>query len=297
MQRLHEEDLIGHLEALGDWSVLRFPAVAEEREINRYQTIVGEQTFTREPGEALHPEREPIDVLNGMKAVLGEYNFAGQYQQRPSPASGGLIKLKWFRTYLPTDLPVKFEQIVQSWDTATSVSELADFSVCTTWGVSGQNVYLLNVHRERLEYPDLKHRVLALSKRYQPKVVLIEDKASGSQLLQDLRREGVYNLKAYKPSGDKIMRMHAASSLLEGGFVYIPIKEEWRDGYLHELASFPRGRKDDQVDSSSQFWHWFKTSHGGPQLGLLRYIQQQQQKLNQGVQHQPRYRALREARF
>ena len=295
MQRLHEEDLIGHLEAQGDWSVLRFPAIAEETEVHRYQTVLGDTTYTRQPGEALHPEREPIELLHQMKAMLGEYNFAGQYQQRPSPAGGGIIQLKWFRTYLPADLPEKFSSIVQSWDTATSVSELADYSVCTTWGIEKKNVYLLDVYRERLEYPDLKHRVRALAQRYAPKVILIEDKASGSQLLQDLRRDGVHAAKKYQPLGDKVMRMHAASSLLEGGFVYLPAKADWLDGYLHELSSFPRGRKDDQVDSSSQFWDWFKTSGREPALGLLRYIQQQQALADKGVQHQPRYVALRNA--
>ena len=184
---------------------------------------------------------------------------------------------------------------MQSWDTATSVSELADFSVCTTWGVEKQKVYLLDVHRERLEYPDLKHRILALSKRYGAKVVLIEDKASGSQLLQDLRREGVYTAKAYQPSGDKIMRMHTASSLLQGGFVYIPAKADWLDGYLQELSSFPRGRKDDQVDSSSQFWDWFKTP--GHQLGLVEYIKQEQRKLDQGIEQQSREQEVRLAKM
>ena len=295
MQRLHEEDLIGHLEAQGDWSVLRFPAIAEETELHSYRTVLGEATYTRQPGEALHPEREPIEILQQMKSLLGEYNFAGQYQQRPSPTGGGIIKLKWFRTYLPTDPPETFGNIVQSWDTATSVSELADYSVCTTWGINQKNVYLLDVHRERLEYPDLKHRVVALASRYAAKVVLIEDKASGSQLLQDLKREGVYTLKAYQPVDDKIVRMHTASSLLEGGFVYLPARADWLDRYLNELSSFPRGRKDDQVDSSSQFWDWFKTTQGERPLGLLRYLQQQQQKLEQGTQIQPRYAALRGA--
>ena len=301
MQRLHEEDLIGHLEQQGDWSVLRFPAIAEEQEVHTYQTILGEQTFIRQAGEALHPERESIEVLQQMKAVLGEYNFAGQYQQRPAPNGGGIVKLEWFRTYLPSDCPAKFEQVVQSWDTATSPSETADYSVCTTWGIHQKNVYLLDVHREQLEYPDLKHRVVALSKHYAPKVILIEDKGSGSHLLQDLRRDGVHTLKAYQPVGDKILRMASASSLLEGGFVYLPAKAGWLDTYLQELSSFPRGRKDDQVDSSSQFWDWFKSTQGEPTLGLWRYLLEEQRKLEQGVQHQPtyqhqpRYKVLRDA--
>ena len=289
MQRLHEDDLIGHLEGQGGWSVLRFPAKAEETEVHTYRTMLGEETFTRRPGEALHPERESVELLNKMKALLGEYNFAGQYQQRPSPTGGGIVKLNWFRTYSSSDRPEKFGQVVQSWDTATSVSELADYSVCTTWGIEQKNAYLLNVHRERLEYPDLKRRVRALSQRYSPKVILIEDKASGSQLLQDLKRDGVQSLKAYQPNGDKILRLHTASSLVEGGFVHLPATADWLESYLQELASFPKGRKDDQVDSSSQFWDWFKTSR--QEYGLIGYIQQEQRKLDQGIEQQTREQA------
>ena len=91
--------------------------------------------FKRRAGEALHPEREPLEVLNQIRESLGEYHFAGQYQQSPAPLGGGLVKADWFKTYTEANLPVKFDLVFQSWDTANKPTELADYSVCTTWGV------------------------------------------------------------------------------------------------------------------------------------------------------------------
>ena len=88
--------------------------------------------FTRQRGEALHPERQPRAILDQIRRTIGEYNFAGQYQQAPSPQGGGMVKAAWFRNYAANERPDKFDQIVQSWDTANKASELSDFSVCTT---------------------------------------------------------------------------------------------------------------------------------------------------------------------
>ena len=108
----------------------------------------------------LHPEREPLATLEALRRGLGPYNFAGQYQQTPAPAGGGMVKeAAWFQRYAPEDLPQKFDQIVQSWDTANKPSELADYSVCTTFGVKGQHFYLLHVLRKKFAYPDLKRAV------------------------------------------------------------------------------------------------------------------------------------------
>ena len=88
-----------------------------------------------------------------IKSTVGEYNFAGQYQQTPAPAGGGMVKEAWFRRYRPDERPASFDQIVQSWDTANKPTELADYSVCTTWGIKGPNFYLLNVLRKKLDFP------------------------------------------------------------------------------------------------------------------------------------------------
>src|SRR6516164_1360933 len=132
MQRLHEDDLAGHVMAQEDWDVVRLPALAEADEQHRVETVFGCQVFGRKAGEALHPKREPQEMLGQLRRTLGEYNFAGQYQQAPSPQGGGMVKAAWFKNYATNELPEKFDQIVQSWDTANKASELSDFSVCTT---------------------------------------------------------------------------------------------------------------------------------------------------------------------
>ena len=138
MHRLHEDDLVGHVLAQEDWEVVRFPAIAEEDERHVIDTLAGPREFIRRQGEALHPAREGTQTLERIRHMIGEYNFAGQYQQAPAPLGGGLVKAAWFRQYAPEVLPEKFERIVQSWDTANKATELSDFSVCTTWGILGR---------------------------------------------------------------------------------------------------------------------------------------------------------------
>jgi predicted phage terminase large subunit-like protein len=258
MQRLHEDDLVGHVLAQEPWEVVRFPAIAEEDEVHEFETIWGSQCFTRRRGEALHPEREPLDTLESILRTIGEYNFAGQYQQSPAPLGGGLVKKEWFKLYGEQDRPESFDRIVQSWDTANKATELSDFSVCTTWGIKGKNLYLLGVLRKRLEYPDLKRAVREQQSLFNANVVLIEDKASGTQLIQELIVDGCYGVTQYKPECDKVMRLHAQTALIENGFVYIPETAPWLAAYLHEMTVFPRGKHDDQVDSTAQFLDWFK---------------------------------------
>lgn len=105
MQRLHEEDLVGHVLRRGGWKVLRFPAIAEKDETYEIQTPLGARQFQRRAGEALHPKRESLEVIQQQRAGLGEYNFAGQYQQRPAPLEGGIIKRDWLQYYRQPDLP------------------------------------------------------------------------------------------------------------------------------------------------------------------------------------------------
>jgi predicted phage terminase large subunit-like protein len=170
----------------------------------------------------LHPNREPLDTLDRIRRTLGEYNFAGQYQQSPAPLGGGLVKAEWFKHCHQSELPEQFDRIVQSWDTANKASELSDYSVCTTWGVKGKHLFLLSVFRRRLEYPALKRAVREQQNLFQVSVVLIEDKASGTQLIQELIADGSHGVTRYQPTTDKIMRLHAQTALIENGFVYIP---------------------------------------------------------------------------
>jgi predicted phage terminase large subunit-like protein len=208
----------------------------------------------------LHPDREPLETLDRIRRTIGEYNFAGQYQQSPAPLGGGLVKAHWFKRYSEKERPEHFDRIVQSWDTANKATELSDFSVCTTWGVKGKQLFLLGVLRRRLEYPALKRAVREQQSLFGATEVLIEDKASGTQLIQELIIEGCHGVTRYEPKCDKIMRLHAQTALIEN-LVYIPETAPWLTEYLHEMTIFPNGKHDDQVDSTAQFLRFHPKRH------------------------------------
>jgi predicted phage terminase large subunit-like protein len=190
--------------------------------------------------------------LAAIRERMGEYNFSSQYQQNSIPLGGATVKTDWLKYY---DLrPERFDTIIQSWDTANKTSELADYSVCTTWGRANGQAYLLHVYRARLNYPDLKRKVKELAQLHSARVVLIEDKASGTQLIQDLQAEHVRGIKAYlPPSGtDKPMRLHTQTHWFENGNVLLPRTASWLADYVIELTGFPGTKYDDQVDSTTQ---------------------------------------------
>jgi len=180
-----------------------------------------------------------------------------------------MVKAEWFKTYTSADVPDKFELMFQSWDTANKPTELSDYSVCTTWGVKEKHVYLLNVCRKRLGYPKLKRAVREQAETFRPETILIEDKASGTQLIQELISDGEHAVKKYEPKMAKIMRMHSVTSTIENGFAHIPDKAPWLAEYLHELTTFPKGKFDDQADSTSQALDWFKEYSMNSEYGLL----------------------------
>jgi predicted phage terminase large subunit-like protein len=250
MQRLHQDDLVGHVLEHGPWQVISFPAIAEQDESHTIETPLGMVRFHRNRDELLHPARESRATIDLIRSTLGEYNFAGQYQQAPAPMGGGLVKEAWFRYYEPRDLPEDFDQVLQSWDTANKPSEISDYSVCTTWGIKDRRLYLLHTLRKRMDYPSLKRAVREQWHAHGATVVLIEDKASGTQLIQELTEEGLHAVTRYKPDGDKLMRLHAQTGIIENGFVYLPREEHWLPEYLHEITTFPNGKYDDQVDST-----------------------------------------------
>ena len=160
MQRLHQEDLTGHLLERGGWELLNLPAVApEDRDVPLWNG-----THSWKVGEALQPNREPINVLQQIKADLGAEAFNAQYLQDPVPAEGNMLKRAWLREYEATPFPEPSDQIVQSWDTALTANESSKFSVCLTFRVRNSNeYYLLDVFREKLEFPDLKARRHSIS--------------------------------------------------------------------------------------------------------------------------------------
>jgi len=255
MQRLHMDDLAGHVLEKEKWIHLNLPAIAEEAQ----RILIGEdQFYDWKKGELLHAERESMETLENIKNTIGTFNFSAQYLQSPIPIEGNLLKWEWFEVYPAPSQKERNDQVVQSWDTASKAGELNDFSVCTTWLVKGNHYYLLHVLRERLEFPFLKKRVIELSQKFEADTVLIEDKGSGTQLIQDLQSEGALHPIAIEPEGDKITRMSAQSAKIEAGQVFLPESASWLPEFQKEILQFPNGKYDDQVDSMSQFLGWAK---------------------------------------
>lgn len=268
MQRLHEKDLSGHVLAQGGWDHLCLPA---EFEKNRKPSVtsLGFKDPRTEDGELLWSKRFGRKELEELKVSLGEYGAAGQLQQRPSPAEGGIIKRGWFQL-LKHDQPLpKIMYVLQSYDTAFTERTQNDPTACTVWGVintpTGKGVVLLDCWTEHLGYPELRKKMGSeYGARYGDKdktvdAVLIEEKGSGISLIQDMRRAGV-PIHSYNPGrADKVTRVHAIAPLIEGGKVFLPESKKnpgnppaWVDPLIRELISFPNAEHDDMVDSMTQ---------------------------------------------
>jgi len=245
---------VGHVLDRGEhWEVLSFPAIAERDEDYPVESALGPIRYRRKVGEVLDPSRESWKILQGIRQTIGEYNFSSQYQQSPVPREGAIIRNAWLQYYDPDGYLPDFTVKFQCWDTANKSGEFNDYSVCTTWGFYEERFYLLDVFRRRLNYPELKKKVIELLRKHEPRSVFIEDKASGTQLIQDLTSEGHCGIKAFAPppGTDKIMRLYAQSAKFESGRVLLPSSAPWLDEYVRELTSFPGTKHDDQVDSTT----------------------------------------------
>jgi predicted phage terminase large subunit-like protein len=250
--RWHLDDLPGWLlreHAQEGWEVLSLPAIAEQDE------------GWRRDGDPLWPKFWPLDALEHQKAMLGSAAFTALYQQRPIAQEGAIFKREWWRSY--GAMPPAFDQIVMSADTAFQEKETADYSAVTVWGETKTGLYLLHVLRERLEFPALKRRLVGLAAEWRPNVVLIENRASGQSLIQELQRETSLPIHAVDVSKDKITRANAATPTVEAGRVYLPESAPWLEVYLDELSSFPAAPHDDLVDSTTMALNWIRRpAHG-----------------------------------
>ena len=274
MQRLHADDLVAHVQQSETWGVLSFPAIAERDEVYDIVTPYGPKLIRRWQGEILQPALLSPATLDVQRRAMTEYNFAAQYQQDPQPPAGNIVKREWLKFYGSSEKPDEFDQVVQSWDTANKDSELANFSVCTTWGLKDDLIYLLNVFRRKLNFPELKRSVRELADLHRADVVLVEDKASGTSLIQELRADGFSRIQA-APSldGDKIMRLHGQTAKIEGGFVLLPKEAPWLAPYIYELVGFPNTKNDDQVDLTVFALAWCTPKNGA--RGWLKYYKRQ----------------------
>lgn len=252
MQRLHPADLTGYLldKAGTNWEHLCLPAISECDTVFHFMDM--QKVFKQ--GDILHPAREGKDILDRIKAELGTFAFAAQYLQRPILTKGAMVEIEWFKRYRAEPSG----KIVQSWDTAIKAGVKNDYSVCTTWCETDQSYYLLDVLRMKAEYPQLKRAIMSYAQKWEPVAILIEDKASGQSLIQDVKRETKLPILAVGASKGKIDRFAAVSALIEAGKVFLPHSASWLTDYEAEILSFPTGIHDDQVDSTSQYLNWVR---------------------------------------
>ena len=270
MQRLHEDDLSGMLLEQGGWRHLALPAIAP---CDQVVSLPRGRWYLRREGEVLHPARESRPVLDKLKAEMGSAAFAAQYQQDPVPAVGNMFRAEWLREYTEVRECNEYGKIVQSWDTANKAGERNDYSVCITARVKGREIRLLHVWRGKLEFPDLKRKAIELAIDWRARTLLIEDKASGQQLIQALRaedRRGVPWPIARAPELDKYSRADGITSMVEAGQLLLPADAAWLAEFRSELLAFPNGRNDDQVDALSQLLAWARRKYTYPNnLGAM----------------------------
>jgi predicted phage terminase large subunit-like protein len=245
MQRLHQDDLSGHLLEGGDFEHLRLPAIATEPERIEIRPGV---FHVREEGAPLTPARESLATLQVLKQRLGSHNWAAQYQQDPAPPEGNLFKPEWIPRAEPAPWFV-FPHRVQSWDIAAKVGAGNDYSVCLTFGIHENHYFLLDVHRGRWEFPELRKQVLEQHKTWSPREILVEDASSGQALLQVLQRETRLNAIGIKPQLDKYTRAAQQSAAVEAGRLVLPREQTWLAEFQRELFGFPSAKHDDQVDA------------------------------------------------
>jgi len=247
--RWHEDDLAGWLlreHAEEDWEVVSFPAIAERNE-----------SFRRE-GEALWPDKFPLPLLEQIRQAVGSSIWAALYQQRPAAAEGAMFKRDWWQRY---SVAPQSSRVIQSWDTAFKSGRENDYSVCTTWAQASSGYFLLSLWRGRVEFPELKKRLVDLATEWNANAILVEDAASGQSLIQELRTTAVPILPI-KADSDKLSRAAAVTPLLEAGKVFLPESAPWLNDYLDELAAFPTGAHDDSVDSTTQALNYLRLNSG-----------------------------------
>jgi predicted phage terminase large subunit-like protein len=292
MQRLHEDDLAGHVLAQGTYEHLCLPSEYDPG--RRSVTSIGWSDPRTEEGELLFPELFPPGVIEQVKKDLGAAGYAGQHQQRPSPAEGGVLQRHWWRYWKPrglvllpvrvrlpdgseceihaVDLPESFDTVIQSWDCTFKDRNTSDFVVGQVLARKGAGRYLLDQVRGRMDMPCTAQAIRALSARYPDAgAKLVEDKANGPAVIQSLKHE-ITGLIEVNPEGGKMSRAAAVSPEAEAGNWYLPhpAVAPWVAGFIEECASFPNGAHDDQVDAWSQGGNYLRGRH----CGLMQYYEE-----------------------
>jgi len=284
MQRLHERDVSGHImkgENYKHWDHICLPMEYDRKSI-AVKSSIGWHDPRSTEWSLLWPELFDADKVRKLKAQLGEYGSAGQLQQRPTPAGGGILKVEHFKVW-PHDKPLpQMETVVQSYDTAFTDSTLNDPTAHTVWGTfrlgKRRCALLLDAWDEHMQYPQLRKKVIdGWHERYgvenklqgvrprKPDVVLIEEKGSGISLLQDLRQSGI-PCRGYNPGrASKVARASIAAPILELDCIYIMESRKepgkfvtWARAFVDQCERFPNDENDDYVDTFSQSMIWLK---------------------------------------
>lgn len=258
-QRLHEDDFAGYLIDKGNFSHLNLQAIAEQDEAFG---LYYRRRHERRKDQELFPAREPRATLDEIRREIGAFAFSAQYQQNPVPPEGNRIRWEWFGQYETAPARTWFQWVVQSWDTAVTAEPTSDFSVGMTWGFREGHWYLLDLFRARLDYPDLKRKVIEWRTTWRADKVIVEYANTGIPLFRELMLEGLDPLEAYHPRLDKETRLAAQTAKLETGNYRLPKQAPWLGDLKRELLAFPNGKYDDQVDSMMQFLHWVGSRRG-----------------------------------
>lgn len=254
--RWHEDDLSGWLlseideEEPDGWYIVNLPAVAEESPT--YPPTCTLHPDWREEGAALCPERYPLAKLARIAVRIGQHFWQALFQQRPTARAGGMFKRDWWQFFDPDYFThTHVQQLIQVWDTAFKTKQENDYSVCSTWALLPNGVYILDVWRDKVEFPDLKRAAALQYAKWHPSVVLIEDKASGQSLVQELQRETGIPIVKVSADADKSVRAAAVTSYVEAKRVFLPTGAAWVADWIDEHAKFPSAAHDDQVDTTS----------------------------------------------
>ena len=243
--RWHQRDLIGRL--LKDAAL---NPESDQYEPFEFPAILNEGT---DDEKSLWPDQWSLESLLRTKASMPAWQWNAQYQQNPTAQEAAIIKRDWIRWW-PHDTPPQVDFIVQSFDTALTTKERSDFSVCHTWGVwknedNIDNVILLNRVSGKWEFPELKKMAFEQYQEWQPDSVIVEAKASGQPLIDEMRRTGLF-VQDYTPGKgqDKLARVAAVSDMFASGQVWFP-ETRWATEVVEELLAFPAGEHDDDVDA------------------------------------------------
>ena len=268
MQRLHENDLTGHLLRKGGWEHLVLPAEFETSRRSRtkvFDMSTGKpwEDQRKEEGELLFPTLLPKPVLEQLKKDLGSYAYAGQYQQRPVPAGGGILKREWFkrRWVLPGQdaveglecrpVPTQFDHISVWTDAAFKKTEDSDRVAIGVFGVKGVDLYLLHLVWDRMGFGDTVKALEHIRASWpQLSGIYIEDKANGSAIIETLRGK-IAGVIAVEPEGGKEARIQAVAPFVEAGNLWLPLSAPWVEDYIVEACSFPKAPHDDAIDCTA----------------------------------------------